>query len=149
MEKKTRFIYIDEVAERTGLTQRTLRFWEEKGLLPSPARSEGGIRMYSDADVSRVIRIRELRDLLGLSLSVIKEIMQVEDELTQVRLQAQQVKREEKLPYLRRSAVMLTTQIQFLGDRIARLQALQSSYAEQLACLRRHMTELEHTAAEQ
>jgi DNA-binding transcriptional MerR regulator len=141
VEKNT--MYIDEVAKRTGLTPRTLRFWEEKGLLPSPARSEGGVRMYSDADVGRVIRIRELRDLLGLSLDVIKEIMQIEDELAQVRLKAQQVGREESQPYLKRSAVILETQINFLGDRIARLQALQSSYAEQLASLRNSIADLE------
>ena len=47
-------LQIGEVAERTGVTQRTLRFYEEKGLLRPPERMDGGFRLYSEADVKRV-----------------------------------------------------------------------------------------------
>ena len=61
-------LQIGEVAERTGVTQRTLRFYEEKGLLRTPTRMDGGFRLYSEEDVKRVEKIRKLQDLLGISV---------------------------------------------------------------------------------
>ncbi len=75
---------IGEVAERTGVTQRTLRFYEEKGLLDPPERMEGGFRLYSDEDISRVTYIRRLQELLGFTLSEIKEMVDAEEELQQI-----------------------------------------------------------------
>ncbi len=46
---------IGEVAERTGVTQRALRFYEEKGLLQPPERMEGGFRRYSDDDIAALM----------------------------------------------------------------------------------------------
>ena len=46
-EQSEAYLQIGEVAERTGVTQRTLRFYEEKGLLKPPSRLEGGFRLYS------------------------------------------------------------------------------------------------------
>jgi DNA-binding transcriptional MerR regulator len=70
---------IGEVAERTGVTQRTLRFYEEKGLLPPPERMEGGFRLYSDEDIQRIEYIRRMQDLLGFSLAEIKEMVDAEE----------------------------------------------------------------------
>ena len=78
-------LQIGEVAERTGVTQRTLRFYEEKGLLNPPSRMEGGFRLYSEADVERVVEIRRLQKLLGLSLAEIKEMVEAEEALKQIR----------------------------------------------------------------
>jgi DNA-binding transcriptional MerR regulator len=72
-------LQIGEVAERTGVTQRTLRFYEEKGLLKPPSRLEGGFRLYSEDDVERVERIKRLQTLLGLSLADIKEMVEAEE----------------------------------------------------------------------
>jgi MerR family transcriptional regulator, repressor of the yfmOP operon len=71
---------IGELAERTGLTQRTLRYYEEIGLLSPAARREGGFRVYSEADVQRVEHILQLKRLLGFSLLQIKEIVEAEEE---------------------------------------------------------------------
>lgn len=71
---------IGEVAERTGLTQRTLRYYEEIGLLPPAPRLEGGFRLYSEADVQRLSQIRELKQLLGFSLLEIKEMVEADEE---------------------------------------------------------------------
>ena len=46
------------VAQRTGLTPATLRAWERRYRVVEPSRSEGGQRLYSDADVERLVRIR-------------------------------------------------------------------------------------------
>ena len=68
-------LQIGEVAERTGVTQRTLRFYEEKGLLNPATRMEGGFRLYTETDVQRVEQIKRLKSLLGLSLAEIKEMV--------------------------------------------------------------------------
>lgn len=142
------YMYIDEVANRTGLTPRTMRFWEEKGLLPPPVRTEGGIRLYSEADITRLIRIREMRDLLGLSLGVISELVKTESEVDQLRAQARQLPKEERIPFLRQEIALLEAQVHLMSDRMARLQNLQQSFEERLGRLRRRMAELENTAGQ-
>jgi len=67
---------IGEVAARTGVTRRTLRFYEEKGLLDRPNRMKGGFRRYSEDDVRRVREIVELKRLLGLRLNIIKRAVE-------------------------------------------------------------------------
>ncbi len=67
---------IGEVAERVALSLRTIRYYEEVGLAPPTARSQGGFRLYTESDVERLLLIRrmkpldfsleEMRDLLGL-----------------------------------------------------------------------------------
>jgi DNA-binding transcriptional MerR regulator len=70
---------IGEVADRTGVTQRTLRFYEEKGLLTPADRMDGGFRLYSDQDVERIRLIKQLQSLLGFSLAEIKEMVESEE----------------------------------------------------------------------
>ncbi|MPZ49777.1 MAG: MerR family transcriptional regulator [Dehalococcoidia bacterium] len=83
-EKETRArdlpcLQIGEVADRTGVTQRTLRFYEERGLLRPPSRMDGGFRLYSEDDVARVEQIKRLQNLLGLTLAEIKEMVEAEE----------------------------------------------------------------------
>ena len=47
------FMQIGEIAEQTGLTQRTLRFYEERGLLQPATRLDGGFRLYTQDDLRR------------------------------------------------------------------------------------------------
>lgn len=55
------FLTIGELAERTGLNVRTIKFWEEKGLVSPSRRTEGGFRLYRPADAERVAFIRDLQ----------------------------------------------------------------------------------------
>ena len=71
---------IGEVAERVGVTTRTIRYYEELGLLGGDTgRPKGAHRLYSDADVSRLQELIRLRDLLGLSLEELIELAEAED----------------------------------------------------------------------
>jgi len=79
------YLQIGEVAERTGVTQRTLRFYEEKGLLKPPTRLEGGFRLYSEDDVRRVEQIKQLQSLLGFTLAEIKEMVEAQEIKEQLR----------------------------------------------------------------
>jgi DNA-binding transcriptional MerR regulator len=70
---------IGEVAKLTGLTTRTLRYWEEVGLITPSGYRDSGERMYSAGDVGRATRIRELQDLLGFSLAEVRIVLDTED----------------------------------------------------------------------
>jgi DNA-binding transcriptional MerR regulator len=74
---------IQEVAATLGLTARTIRYYEELGLLTPAARSEGDYRLYDDDDVERLRFIKDLRDEAGFSLTEISQML--EDEAARVR----------------------------------------------------------------
>ena len=67
---------IGEVAERTGLSLRTIRYYEEMGLVQPPSRTTGGFRLYTEADLARLMLVKrmkplefsveDMRDLLGV-----------------------------------------------------------------------------------
>ena len=69
---------IEEVAARTGFTKRTLRYYEEIGLITPAGRSEGNYRLYSEADIRRVRIIRFLTRRQGVNLAGVKVILQLE-----------------------------------------------------------------------
>jgi MerR family transcriptional regulator, repressor of the yfmOP operon len=64
---------IGELASRVGLTERTIRYYEELGLLESVKRLDGGTRVYTDDDLRRLKFIRKLKTL-GLSLHEMREL---------------------------------------------------------------------------
>lgn len=77
---------IGEVAELTGTTPRTIRYYEEIGLLPGAGdRAQGQHRIYSEADVERVREIIRLRDLLGLSLDQLAVLLEAETARAELR----------------------------------------------------------------
>lgn len=71
---------IGELAERTGMSIRTLRHYDEIGLLRPSARSEGGFRLYTLDDESRLLLIRRMKPL-GYSLEQMRELLAVVDGL--------------------------------------------------------------------
>ncbi len=80
---------IGEVAKLTGLTTRTLRYWEEQGLIrPSGYRGRGE-RLYSSTDMARVTRIKDLQELLGFSLAEVRVVLDTEDIETLDRLRSE------------------------------------------------------------
>jgi DNA-binding transcriptional MerR regulator len=71
---------IGEVAERTGLSLRTIRYYEEVGLVPPSARTTGGFRLYSETDVARLRLVRRMKPL-DFSLEEMKDVLSVLDGL--------------------------------------------------------------------
>jgi MerR family copper efflux transcriptional regulator len=65
---------IGQVAERIGLSLRTIRFYEENGLVVPTSRTEGGFRLYSEADVARFEVIKRMKPL-GFSLEEMQELL--------------------------------------------------------------------------
>jgi DNA-binding transcriptional MerR regulator len=79
-------IRIGEVAERTGLTPRTIRYYEEIGLLPGPPeRRKGEHRAYDDHDVERLSELKRLRELLNISLDELKQLVEAEEARAAIR----------------------------------------------------------------
>ncbi len=77
---------IGEVAKLAGTTPRTIRYYEEIGLLPSGAgREPGAHRTYAEADVERLTELLRLKDLLGLSLEELKELVEAEGARAELR----------------------------------------------------------------
>jgi MerR family transcriptional regulator, repressor of the yfmOP operon len=71
---------IGDVAKLAGTTPRTIRYYEEIGLLPAASgREPGAHRAYAEADVERLTDLLRLKDLLGVSLEELKELVEAED----------------------------------------------------------------------
>ncbi|MDA8047175.1 MAG: MerR family transcriptional regulator [Actinomycetota bacterium] len=80
-----RLLSIGAAAARAGVTERALRYYQEIGILSPSARTKGGMRRYSEADLDRVTRIRELQQLLGYNLDEIADVLRNEDRSAQIR----------------------------------------------------------------
>lgn len=86
---------IGVAAELVGMHPQTLRLYEGKGLV-RPARTPGGTRLYSDADVERLQLIQRLTTELGLNLAGVEQVLRLEDEINRLRSRMQRVERELK-----------------------------------------------------
>lgn len=81
-----RLIGIGAAAEKAGVSQRALRYYEQIGLLSPRGHTPGGMRRYSEEDLARVGRIRQLQALLGLNLDEIAIVLHGEDRMAEIRL---------------------------------------------------------------
>lgn len=73
-------LQIGDVAERTGLSLRTVRHYEDVGLLPPAERSPGGFRLYTDATVERLLVVKQMKPL-EFTLDEMRELLDVLDEV--------------------------------------------------------------------
>jgi DNA-binding transcriptional MerR regulator len=128
-----RFLQIGEAAERAALTQRTLRYYEEKGLLNPPTRMDGGFRLYSPEDMERVDRIRQLKELLGFSLAEIKEMLEAEDVRLQIKAEwrrdADSVEKAEKA---RLGREVTLHQLTLIEQKMEKMASLRETLAERV-----------------
>lgn len=73
-------MHIGDLSEATGLSQRTIRHYDEVGLLPATTRSEGGFRIYTESDLQRMFVIRSMKPL-GFTLEEMGELLDTVDAL--------------------------------------------------------------------
>lgn len=76
---------IGAAAAAAGVSERALRYYQQLGLLTPCACTPGGLRRYSEEDLARVARIRQLQALLGLNLDEIAVVLRGEDRMAQIR----------------------------------------------------------------
>jgi MerR family transcriptional regulator, repressor of the yfmOP operon len=124
---------IGEVAESVGVSTRTLRYYEELGLVAPSGYSTGGSRRYSESDIQRVLRVRELQAIMGFNLDEIREILRAEDHLSELRTEYR------KGVTAKRAALIITD--------AARLNSrMQEQVLAKIAILGAFQTELEDKA---
>ena len=141
------YLQIGEVAERTSVTQRTLRFYEEKGLLKPPTRMEGGFRLYSETDIQRLERIKRLKQLLGFPLAEIKEMVDAEEVKLQLRAEYRpEAARSQKKAQLLKAIEVTERQYDLIRQKVEGLAEMQSKLEERLATFRDWMEQLEKQA---
>jgi DNA-binding transcriptional MerR regulator len=85
-ETAEQLLGIGAAAERAGVSQRALRYYQQLGLITPCGCTPGGMRRYSEADLARVARIRQLQELLGLNLDEIALVLRGEDRMAEIRL---------------------------------------------------------------
>jgi DNA-binding transcriptional MerR regulator len=112
---------IGDAAARAGVSARTLRYYEQLGLLSPSGYTAGGERRYAESDLSKLGRILELREVLGMNLEEIKEFLESETRLDEVRA-AYRAKKDV------RTRTARTQQKELLHEALA----LNESLAEQL-----------------
>jgi DNA-binding transcriptional MerR regulator len=122
-----RALRIGEVAELTGTTPRTIRYYEEIGLLSEAAgRAQGKRRVYSEGDVERLRELIRLRDLLGLSLDDLKRLAEAESARAGLREQWEQAEDpEEQRRILEQALVHLADQLKLVRERRGELGRLE------------------------
>ena len=123
-----RMLRIGEVAEQTGTTPRTIRYYEEIGLLPEAAdREQGKRRLYTEGDVERLRELMRLRDLLGLSLDDLKRLVEAETARAALRDQFQHADDPgEQREILRESLTHIADQLKLLRTRRAEIEKLEA-----------------------
>jgi DNA-binding transcriptional MerR regulator len=142
---------IGDVAKLAGTTPRTIRYYEEIGLLPaSGGREPGAHRTYSQGDVDRLIEVMRLRTLLGVSLDGLKGLVEAEDNREALRREwhegvADPVRRREILESLDDHAERQLKMVRARRDEIA---ALETELLDRRARIGRRLRELESEPAE-
>ena len=134
---------IQEVAAQIGATTRSIRYWEEMGLLRPAARSEGDYRLYDQTDVERLRFIKGLRDDAGFSLAEVAQLLEdeAERERSHAALQAA-TDPAERARILRDRAARFEKQAQMLRTKIGRLEAMASETEARLEKTNARLAEL-------
>ena len=138
---------IGEIADRVGVTPRTIRYYEELGLLGGAVREKGSHRLYTEGDVERLQELVRLRDLLGLSLDELVELGEAEEERAALRNQWHEDPSDaERLAILERALELWQRRLELVRTRQRRLDEFATELEEKVASLRRRRDVLRHGA---
>jgi DNA-binding transcriptional MerR regulator len=132
---------IGELARRVGATPRAVRYYEELGLLPDHERSGGAHRVYDARDEARLRELLRIRDLLGLSLTELRDWMDAEDARARLRERWYEhpgPDAETRAAIIREATTHLETQLSLVRSRRAALEQLE----DELAATRRRVRAL-------
>jgi MerR family transcriptional regulator, repressor of the yfmOP operon len=146
-----RGLRIGEAAQLAAVSPRTLRYYQELGLLQPSGRTPGGARRYDKTDVERLCRIRELQELMGFNLEEIAVVLQAEDRLAGLRAEWEAgqpaERREEMLNEARQLNQRLQSQVRAklerLGTFLTDLETRAARYEDVAAELKSEVDEAE------
>ncbi len=140
---------IGDVARLVGTTPRTIRYYEEIGLLAeAPTRPSGKHRVYTQAEVERLREVMRLKELLGVSLDELKTLLTAEEARAEVRAQ---LRRDDVRPGRRRELLTealghLDRQLDLVRHRAIELAKLEDELCETRKRVRRKIRELDARA---
>ncbi len=135
---------IGDVAERVGVTTRTIRYYEELGLLGTASeRTKGAHRLYTDADIARLEELIRLRDLLGLTLEELVALAEAEEARAALRNQwAESATDSERASIVEAAIPLVERQLELVRARQDRLSEFAGELSEKLRRLRKRQAEL-------
>jgi DNA-binding transcriptional MerR regulator len=136
---------IGDVAERVGVTTRTIRYYEELGLLgTASARTKGAHRLYTEADIARLEELIRLRDLLGLTLEELVALAEAEEARAALRNQwTESATDNERARIVEAAIPLVERQLELVRSRQDRLSEFAGELSEKLRSLRKRQAELE------
>jgi DNA-binding transcriptional MerR regulator len=137
---------IGEVAKRVGTTPRTIRYYEEIGILPSEGgRESGRHRLYGERDVQRLTDALRLKELLGVSLDELRELLAAQDARAALREEWQQSEpsAERRREMLAESRRLIDRQLALVRRRRDQIAALEEELASKRRLVMRRMRELD------
>ncbi len=146
LSEEQQALRIGDLARLAGTTPRTIRYYEEVGLLPDTGeRAAGRHRVYGPAEVERLQEIMRLKDLLGLTLDSLKELLAAEEARAEVRaqLRREDVSLERRRELLEEAGGHIDRQLQLVRARTAELAKLEDELAETRKRVRRKIRELD------
>ena len=136
---------IGELAERAGTTTRTIRYYEELGLLrQAPGRDAGRHRLYGDSDVERLCELLRLKELLGLTLDELREVVAAEEARGALRAEWHrgEPSTERREEILTEALSHIERQLELLRRRREKLTALELELTQRHALLGERLREL-------
>jgi DNA-binding transcriptional MerR regulator len=137
---------IGDVARLVDTTPRTIRYYEEIGLLAeAPARPSGQHRIYTEAEVERIREVMRLKDLLGVSLEELKTLLTAEDARAEVRaqLRLKDVDPERRRELLSEALGHIDRQLELVRHRAGELAKLENELSETCKRVKRKIRELD------
>lgn len=135
---------IGEAAERVGVTTRTIRYYEELGLLGTAARTKGAHRIYTESDITRLEELIRLRDLLGLTLEEMIGLAEAEEARAALRDQWEETASDRERGRILEAAVpVIERQLELVRRRQQRLAEFADELSEKLRSLHERQAELE------
>ena len=145
MQTQERTYRIGEAAERVGVTTRTIRYYEELGLLGTGAeRTKGAHRLYTEADIMRLEELIRLRDLLGLSLEELVALAEAEEARAALRDQwAESASDRQRARIVEEAIPLVERQLELVRGRQQRLSEFADELSDKLRSLHDRQAELE------
>jgi DNA-binding transcriptional MerR regulator len=141
---------ISEAAARAGVSARTLRYYDELGLLCPSEYTAGGERRYRPTDLVQLQRILELREALGMNLDEIKEFLESEQRLDEVRAAYRAEQQRDTVAARRQRKVLLEEALvlneslkEQLNAKLARMDAFRATLAANAERCRQLLAELD------
>ena len=139
MNAPKELVRVGEVAERLGVSPRTIKYYEELGLARPETRSQGGFRLYGEEDIRRLERVLRMKGI-GYSLAAIRELLAVRDaaqeadKATVLRTTAEHLKDRER---------EVAARIQQVREDLKRAEALREELLRDIALCEERIEKLE------